>query len=187
MLTRIVDVLVVVVALRDVGGILAEADAVIEAVLAVGLHLSLGFYDLVGSVPCDLEPVVGLRGLLLAVFAVNDLALLRTTRDVGICVLEVEAYHLRGLNEEVPVLKQRRRVGQLLLVAIIEIVVEVEHLFVGLIKLVLVIRVEVVLRELQLVDLALHFVEVLVHLVRVHVVDLRDVFDTLLKVPLVLH
>ena len=56
-----------------------------------------------------------------------------------------------------------------------------------LVELLLVVRVEVIFCEFELIDLALHFVEVLVHHVRVHVVDLRDVLDALLEVALILH
>lgn len=56
-----------------------------------------------------------------------------------------------------------------------------------LIQLLLVVRVQVVLRELQLVHLIFHLVKVLVHHVRVDVVDLGDVLNALLEVTLVLH
>lgn len=97
------------------------------------------------------------------------------------------AYHLRWLYEEVSILKQLAAVGELLLVAIVQIIVEVKHLFVRLVKLRLVVRIEIVLREFELADLVLDFVELLIDQVRVDVVLLRDVFDALLEVALILH
>ena len=123
-LPRVVDVLVVLVALRGIGRILLERMAIVKTVVAVRLHLPLCFHHLV--VARDFEAEVRLRRLLLAVLAVNDLALLCATRDVRVRVLQqVQTNHLRRLDEEVAVLKQGHRVRKLLLVAIVEIVVEV--------------------------------------------------------------
>ena len=57
----------------------------------------------------------------------------------------------------------------------------------GLIKLRLVVRVQVVLGELELAHLMLHLVQVGTHLMRILIVRLRDVLDALLEVLLVLH
>ena len=81
------------------------------------------------------------------------------------------------LYEKVPVLKQRNAVRELLFIAIIEVIIEVEHFLVCLIKLRLIVGVEVVLGELELTDLVLHLIQGLIHHIGVDVVRLRDVFD----------
>ena len=102
-------------------------------------------------------------------------------------MLQVLAYHLRRLYEEVAILEQLATVGELLLITIVQIIVEVEHLFVRLVELGLVVRIEIVLREFELADLVLDFVELLVDQVRIDVVLLRDVLDALLEITLILH
>lgn len=100
----------------------------------------------------------------------------------------MQADYLGRLDEECLVqVHGDRTARELFLVAIVQIIIEVDHFFVGVIKLRLVVRVQVVLGELELAHLMLHLVQVGIDLMSILIVRLSDVLDALLEVLLVLH
>ena len=94
---------------------------------------------------------------------------------------------LSWLDEEVSVIEDLFAVGQIILFAIVEVVVKIDHFFVCLVQLGLVVLIEVVLGKFKLANLILYFIQLLVNNIGISIVLLRDVLNTLLKIPLVLH
>ena len=94
---------------------------------------------------------------------------------------------LSWLDEEVSVIEDLFAVGQIILFAIVEVVVKIDHFFVCLVQLGLVVLIEVVLGKFKLANLILYFIQLLVNNIGISIVLLSDVLNTLLKIPLVLH